>query len=62
VSQAAGRSEGFLAPASFQRAVQVLTEAALAGRADRLVGLKENVILGRRIPAGSGLVAAEGGG
>jgi DNA-directed RNA polymerase subunit beta' len=55
VSQVAARAEGFLAAASFQRAVKVLTEAALAGRVDRLVGLKENTILGRRIPAGTGL-------
>jgi DNA-directed RNA polymerase subunit beta' len=55
VSKAAGRAEGFLAAASFQRAVKVLTEASLEGRVDRLVGLKENVILGRRIPAGTGV-------
>jgi DNA-directed RNA polymerase beta' subunit len=57
VSQVASRAGGFLAPASFQRAVAVLAEAALEGRADRLVGLKENVILGRLIPAGTGLHA-----
>jgi DNA-directed RNA polymerase subunit beta' len=56
VSQVAARAEGFLAAASFQQAVKVLTEAALAARRDRLVGLKENTILGRRIPAGTGLV------
>jgi DNA-directed RNA polymerase subunit beta' len=55
VSQVAARAEGFLAAASFQQAVKVLTEAALAARGDRLVGLKENTILGRRIPAGTGL-------
>src|SRR5207237_4251378 len=55
VSQVAARAEGFLAAASFQRAVKVLTEAALAARVDRLAGLKENTILGRRIPAGTGL-------
>jgi DNA-directed RNA polymerase subunit beta' len=55
VSQVAARTEGFLAAASFQRAVKVLTEAALAARVDRLTGLKENTILGRRIPAGTGL-------
>jgi DNA-directed RNA polymerase beta' subunit len=53
VSKAAGRADGFLAAASFQRAVKVLTEAALEGRADGLMGLMENVILGRRIPAGT---------
>jgi DNA-directed RNA polymerase beta' subunit len=60
VSQAAGRAEGFLAAACFQRAVQVLTQASLEGRVDRLVGLKENVLLGRRIPAGTGLGGAGG--
>jgi DNA-directed RNA polymerase subunit beta' len=55
VSAAAGRATGFLAAASFQHAVKVLTEAALEGRIDRLAGLKENVILGRLIPAGTGL-------
>ena len=52
-------AEGFLAAASFQRAVKVLAEAALAGRRDELLGLKENVILGRQIPAGTGWGAAE---
>src|SRR5262249_6801868 len=55
VSQAAGRAEGFLASASFQHTVKVLAEAAVAARADGLRGLKENVILGRPIPAGSAL-------
>jgi hypothetical protein len=55
VSQVAARAEGFLAAASFQRAVKVLTEAALAARLDRLLGPKENTMLGRRIPAGTGL-------
>src|SRR5262249_54015760 len=55
VRPVAARAEGFLAAASFQRAVKVLTEAALAGRVDRLAGLKENAMLGRRIPAGTGL-------
>ena len=42
---------------SFQRATKVLTEASLAGRIDKLRGLKENVIMGRLVPAGTGLVA-----
>jgi DNA-directed RNA polymerase subunit beta' len=54
LEEAAAKAEGFLAAASFQRTVAVLTTAALAGRVDPLAGLKENVILGRRIPAGSG--------
>jgi DNA-directed RNA polymerase subunit beta' len=56
VSQVAARAEGFLATASFQGTVKVLTEAALAGGVDHLVGLKENTILGRPIPAGTGRV------
>jgi hypothetical protein len=55
ISRIATRSDGFLASASFQRAVEVLTEAALAGRTDELLGPKENVMLGRLIPAGTGL-------
>jgi DNA-directed RNA polymerase beta' subunit len=56
LARAAAGAEGFLAAASFQRAVAVLTESALEGRFDALEGLKENVILGRLIPAGTGLV------
>ena len=44
----------FLSGASFQETTKVLTEAALAGKIDYLVGLKENVILGHLIPAGTG--------
>src|SRR4029079_11946734 len=44
----------FISAASFQETTKVLTEAALAGRTDHLVGLKENVILGHLIPAGTG--------
>ena len=46
--------ESFISAASFQETTKVLTEAALAGKVDRLVGLKENVILGHLIPAGTG--------
>ncbi|NUU96364.1 DNA-directed RNA polymerase subunit beta' [Marinitoga sp. 1135] len=49
--------EGWLGAASFQQTVQVLTEAALEGREDYLLGLKENVIVGQPIPAGTGLKA-----
>jgi len=55
VSKAAVRSESFLAAASFQETTKVLAEAALAGKVDELRGLKENVLLGRLIPAGTGL-------
>jgi DNA-directed RNA polymerase subunit beta' len=48
-------TESFLAAASFQETTRVLTEAALLGKVDRLVGLKENVIIGRLIPARLGI-------
>ncbi|MCK4300028.1 MAG: DNA-directed RNA polymerase subunit beta', partial [Planctomycetes bacterium] len=54
VTKAALRSDSFISAASFQETTKVLTEAALAGRRDPLVGLKENVILGHLIPAGTG--------
>jgi DNA-directed RNA polymerase subunit beta' len=50
-------AEGFLSAASFQNVVRVLTEAAVDGRTDALRGLKENVIIGKLIPAGTGLEA-----
>ncbi len=56
VSEAAQQTESFLSAASFQRTVKALTEAAVRGKVDELVGLKENVIIGRLIPAGTGLV------
>ncbi|MCL6502432.1 MAG: DNA-directed RNA polymerase subunit beta', partial [Pirellulales bacterium] len=54
ISKAAVQSASFISAASFQETTKVLTEAALAGKIDRLVGLKENVILGHLIPAGTG--------
>jgi DNA-directed RNA polymerase subunit beta' len=53
ITKAALSSESFLAAASFQETTRVLTEAAISGRTDRLLGLKENVIIGRLIPAQS---------
>jgi hypothetical protein len=47
-------SESFISAASFQETTKVLTEAAIAGRRDNLVGLKENVILGHLVPTGTG--------
>ena len=44
-----------MSAASFQETTKVLTDAAIKGKVDRLVGLKENVIIGKLIPAGSGL-------
>ncbi len=54
ITKAALRSESFISAASFQETTKVLTEAALAGKNDNLLGLKENVILGHMIPAGTG--------
>jgi DNA-directed RNA polymerase subunit beta' len=54
VTKAAVQSYSFLSAASFQETTKVLTEAALAGKVDQLLGLKENVILGHLVPAGTG--------
>ncbi|MDO4585732.1 MAG: DNA-directed RNA polymerase subunit beta' [Planctomycetia bacterium] len=54
ITKAAVQSSSFLSAASFQETTKVLTEAALAYKIDHLVGLKENVILGRLVPAGTG--------
>jgi DNA-directed RNA polymerase subunit beta' len=54
ITKASVQSNSFISAASFQETTKVLTEAALAGKIDRLVGLKENVILGHLIPAGTG--------
>jgi DNA-directed RNA polymerase subunit beta' len=53
ITKASLRSESFIAAASFQETTKVLTEASLSGRIDQLNGLKENVILGHLIPAGT---------
>ncbi|AQQ10313.1 DNA-directed RNA polymerase subunit beta' [Sedimentisphaera cyanobacteriorum] len=54
ITKSSLRSESFISAASFQETTKVLTEASLSGRIDKLRGLKENVILGRLIPAGTG--------
>jgi len=54
VTKASLNTSSFLAAASFQETTRVLTEAAINGARDHLVGLKENVIIGKLIPAGSG--------
>ncbi|HHT9127929.1 MAG TPA: DNA-directed RNA polymerase subunit beta' [Candidatus Wujingus californicus] len=54
ITKASLQSESFISAASFQETTKVLTRAALEGKIDRLVGLKENVILGHLIPAGTG--------
>jgi len=57
VTKASLNTESFLAAASFQETTKVLTEAAISGKVDKLLGLKENVIIGKLIPAGTGLAA-----
>ena len=55
ITKAALRTESFLSAASFQETVGVLTDAAIKGKVDHLIGLKENVIIGKLIPAGTGM-------
>ncbi|MCL2628114.1 MAG: DNA-directed RNA polymerase subunit beta' [Oscillospiraceae bacterium] len=55
ITKASLATESFLSAASFQETTKVLTEAAIKGKVDRLIGLKENVIIGKLVPAGSGL-------
>lgn len=54
ISRAALQAKSFISAASFQETPKVLTEAAIAGKQDLLLGLKENIVLGRRIPCGTG--------
>ena len=55
ITKASLATESFLAAASFQETTRVLTESAIRGKVDPLMGLKENVIIGKLIPAGTGL-------
>lgn len=55
ITEASLATDSFLSAASFQKTTRVLTDAAVRGKRDNLVGLKENVIIGRLIPAGTGL-------
>jgi DNA-directed RNA polymerase subunit beta' len=55
ITQAALNTESFISAASFQETTKVLTEAVVSGKEDNLIGLKENVIMGHLIPAGTGL-------
>jgi len=57
ITKASLSTESFISAASFQETTKVLTEASIAGAVDRLRGLKENVIMGRIIPAGTGIKA-----
>ena len=56
ITKASLQTRSFISAASFQETTRVLTEAAVSGREDKLEGLKENVIVGRLIPAGTGSV------
>jgi len=55
ITSAALQTESVISAASFQETTKVLTDAAVAGKVDHLAGLKENVIVGKLIPAGTGL-------
>ncbi|HET7318771.1 MAG TPA: hypothetical protein VFK23_06510, partial [Nitrospirota bacterium] len=55
ITKASLTTDSFISAASFQETTRVLTEAAITGAVDDLVGLKENVIMGRLIPAGTGM-------
>ncbi|MEK7304412.1 MAG: DNA-directed RNA polymerase subunit beta', partial [Pseudomonadota bacterium] len=59
ITKASLSTESFISAASFQETTRVLTEAAITGKSDHLRGLKENVIVGRLIPAGTGLAFHE---
>ena len=54
ITKASLQTGSFISAASFQETTRVLTEAAVSGRVDHLAGLKENVIVGRLVPAGTG--------
>ena len=61
ITKASLATESFLSAASFQETTRVLTDAAIKGKIDPLLGLKENVIIGKLIPAGSGMVEYRSG-
>ena len=56
ITKASLQTESFISAASFQETTRVLTDAAINGKVDKLSGLKENVIVGRLVPAGTGSV------
>ena len=55
ITKASSNSDSFMSAASFQETTKVLTDAAIRGKSDKLLGLKENVIIGKLIPAGTGM-------
>jgi DNA-directed RNA polymerase subunit beta' len=56
ITKASLQTESFISAASFQETTRVLTDAAIKGKEDKLLGLKENVIVGRLVPAGTGII------
>ena len=60
ITKASLATESFVSAASFQETTRVLTEASVTGKIDKLRGLKENVVIGRLIPAGTGYGASQG--
>jgi len=56
ITKAALQTKSFISAASFQETTRVLTDAAIKGKTDKLIGLKENVIVGRLVPAGTGSI------
>ena len=56
ITKASLQTESFISAASFQETTRVLTDAAIKGKIDKLTGLKENVIVGRLVPAGTGSI------
>ena len=56
ITKASLQTESFISAASFQETTRVLTDAAIKGKTDTLLGLKENVIVGRLVPAGTGTI------
>ncbi|MGN1039264.1 MAG: DNA-directed RNA polymerase subunit beta', partial [Oscillospiraceae bacterium] len=56
ITKASLATESFLSAASFQETTRILTDAAIKGKEDKLIGLKENVIIGKLIPAGTGTI------
>ena len=59
ITKASLQTESFISAASFQDTTRVLTDAAIKGKIDKLKGLKENVIVGRLVPAGTGSIKSE---
>ena len=59
ITRASLQVDSWISAASFQQTTKVLNEAAINAKRDKLIGLKENVIIGKKIPAGTGLVQAK---